>query len=253
MEKDWEDFLEGLTSEIKREIVENYFSEKLYLEEEWKTYESLLENLKKIQKRIFNNAWRIYFILDKDENLIKEFENLTSFPLKMSCEKSLEFYENTYKLPEKELKKKLFSIIFSPFGFTFKGKFVKLFYNIYKRLYKILNNFLKEYQTVEKTYNILKEETEKFHKSFDLSYILGFFERLEIPEAEIGGIENKEKIIKDLVEKLKIPIPEPLNLYFLNYPPLPLPSKVSSKLSQLAKISFEKNPENAKEILSFLA
>jgi hypothetical protein len=253
MEKDWEDFLEGLTSEIKREIVENYFSEKLYLEEEWKNYEGLLENLKKIQKRIFNNAWRIYFILDKDENLIKEFENLTSFPLKTSCEKSLELYENTYKLSEGELKKRLFSNIFSPFGFTLKGKFIKLFYNIYKRLHNILNNYLKEYKRVEKTYNILKEETENFHKSFDLSYILGFFERLEISETEIGGIENKEKIIKDLVEKLKIPIPKPLNLYFLNYSPLPLPSKVSSKLSQLAKISSQKNPENAKEILSFLA
>uniref|UniRef100_A0A7V4JQU5 Uncharacterized protein n=1 Tax=Thermodesulfobacterium geofontis TaxID=1295609 RepID=A0A7V4JQU5_9BACT len=253
MEKDWEDYLESLTSEIKREIIENYFSEKLYLEEEWKNYESFLENLKKIQKRIFNNAWRIYFILDKDENLIKEFENLTSFPLKISCEKSLVFYENTYKLPEGELKKRLFSNIFSPFGFTFKGKFVKLFYNIYKRLYNILNNYFKEYKRVEKTYNILKAETEKFYKSFDLSYILSFFERLKISEAEIGGIENKEKIIKDLTEKLKIPIPEPLKSYFLNYPPLPLPSKVSSKLSQLAKISFEKNPENAKEILNFLA
>uniref|UniRef100_A0A7V6CEA1 Uncharacterized protein n=1 Tax=Thermodesulfobacterium geofontis TaxID=1295609 RepID=A0A7V6CEA1_9BACT len=253
MEKNWEDFLESLTSEIKRDIIENYFSEKLYLEEEWKNYESLLENLKKIQKRIFNNAWRIYFILDKDENLIKEFETLTSFSLKMSCEKSLELYENIYELPEKELKKRLFSNIFSPFGFTFKGKFVKLFYNVYKRLYNILNSYLKEYKKIEKTYNVLKEETENFHKSFDLSYILSFFERLEVPEAEIGGIENKGKIIEDLVEKLKIPIPAPLKSYFLNYSPLPLPSKVSSKLSQLAKISFEKNPENAKEILSFLA
>lgn len=252
MEKDWEEFSENLALEIKREIIENYLSEKLYLEEEWKNYQSLLENLQKIQKRIFNNAWRIYFMLDKDENLIKEFEILTSFPLKGSCEKSLELYKNIYGTSEEELKKRLFSNIFSPFGFTSKGKFVKLFYNIYKRLYNFSNNYLKEYGKVEKTYNILKEETEKFHRSFDLSYILGFFERLENSEIEIGGIENKEKIIKDLVEKLKIPIPEPVELILIKYSPLPLPTKISSKLSQLAKISFEKNPENAKKILSFL-
>ncbi|PMP67667.1 MAG: hypothetical protein C0190_02785 [Thermodesulfobacterium geofontis] len=253
MEKNWEEFSEKLASEIKREIIENYLSEKFYLEEEWKNYQGFLENLQKIQKRIFNNAWRIYFILDKDENLIKEFENLTSFPLKISCEKSLELYKDIYGTSEEELKKRLFSNIFSPFGFTSKGKFVKLFYNIYKRLYNFLNNYLKEYRKVEKTYNLLKDETEKFHKSFDLSYILGFFERLEISEAEIGGIENKEKIIKDLVEKLKIPIPEPLESIFIKYSPLPLPTKVSSKLSHLARISFEKNPENAKKILSLLA
>jgi hypothetical protein len=64
MEKDWEDFLEGLTSEIKREIVENYFSEKLYLEEEWKTYESLLENLKKFKKEfsIMLGGYILYLI-----------------------------------------------------------------------------------------------------------------------------------------------------------------------------------------------
>jgi hypothetical protein len=64
MEKDWEDFLEGLTSEIKREIVENYFSEKLYLEEEWKTYESLLEILKKFKKEfsIMLGGYILYLI-----------------------------------------------------------------------------------------------------------------------------------------------------------------------------------------------
>lgn len=140
----------------------------------------------------------------------------------------------------------------APFGLTAKGKFVKLFYNTYKRLYNVLINYLKEYKKVEKTYEILKEETQKFHKAFDLSYILSFFERLEISEAEIGVIENKSKVIEDLVKKLKIPVPAPPKQDFIKYSLIPIPTKVSSKLAQLAKTSFEKNPENAKKILSFL-
>lgn len=105
MEKNWEEFSESLALEIKREIIENYLSEKLYLEEEWGNYQTLLENLKKSQKRIFNNTWRIYFILNKDESLIKEFENITSFPLKESYKKSLQLYKEIYEISEEELKK----------------------------------------------------------------------------------------------------------------------------------------------------
>ncbi|MCD6489718.1 MAG: hypothetical protein J7K20_03205 [Thermodesulfobacterium sp.] len=251
MEKNWEDFLENLALETKKEIIENYLSEKLFLEEEWKSYQNFLENLKKLQKKVFNNAWRIYFLLNKNTDLIEEFEKITSFPLKDTCKKSMEMYKNTYGISEKELKKKLFSNIFSSFGFTSKGKFVKLFHNIYKRFYNVLLNYLKEYKKAEKRYNILKEETEKFHRAFDLSYILNFFKKLEISE-EMGEIENRKKVIEDLVEKLKIPIPEALESNFTKYSLIPSPTKIASKLSQLAKRSFKKNPENAKEILSFL-
>ncbi|MCD6548909.1 MAG: hypothetical protein J7K10_05515, partial [Thermodesulfobacterium sp.] len=216
MEKNWEEFLENLALEIKKEIIENYLSEKLFLEEEWENYQNFLENLKKFQKKVFNNSWRIYFLLNKDTNLIEEFEEITSFPLKDTCKKSIEIYKNTYGISEKELKKRLFSNIFSPFGFTSKGKFVKLFYNIYKRFYNVLLNYLKEYKKAEKRYNTLKEETEKSHRAFNLSYILDFFKKLEISE-EMGEIENREKVIEDLVEKLKIPIPKALESNFTKY------------------------------------
>jgi len=252
MEKNWEELSESLASEIKREIVENYLSEKLFLENEWENYYTLLDNFRKNQKKVFNNTWRIYFILNKDDALIGNFEKLTSFSLKETCKQSVELYENIYGISEEELKQKLFDNIVSPFGFTSKGKFVKLFYNIYKRFYNVLNNYLKEYQKLEKYYKLLKDETKKFHKAFDLSYILSFFEKLKISEAEIGGIENKGKIIEELVEKLKIPIPEPLESIFIKYSPVPIPFKIYSKLSHLAKLSYKKNPENAKKILKLL-
>ncbi len=252
MEKNWEEISENLALEVKREIIENYLSEKLFLEEKWKDYEDLLDTLRDAQKEVFDNSWRIYLLLNKEEVLVKDFENCTSFPLLESCEKSLELNKDVYDISEEELREKLFSNIVSPFALTLKGKFVKLFCNIYKFLVSILNNYLKEYKKVGKAYTILKEETDKFHKAFDLSYILNFFEKLEMPKEEIGAIEDREKVIEELVEKLKIPIPEPPEHAFINYSPIPPLSKVSSKLSKLAKTSFEKNPENAKKILNLL-
>jgi len=35
MIKDWEEFSDSLAIELKKEIVENYYREKLYLEERW--------------------------------------------------------------------------------------------------------------------------------------------------------------------------------------------------------------------------
>ncbi len=253
MEKNWEEISENLALEVKREIIENYLSEKLFLEEKWKDYEDLLDTLRDAQKEVFDNSWRIYLLLNKEEVLVKDFENCTSFPLLESCERSLKSNKDVYDVSEKELRKKLFNNIVSPFAFTLKGKFAKLICNVYKFLERSLNNkYIKKYKKVEKAYTLLKEETDKFHKAFDLSYILNFFEKLEMPKEEIGAIEDREKVIEELVEKLKIPIPEPPECIFINYSPIPPLSKVSSKLSKLAKISFEKNPKNAKEILSLL-
>lgn len=253
MKKNWEEFSKNLALEIKKEIVGNYLSEKLYLEEEWKNYQNFLEDLKKHQKRIFNNAWRIYFLLDKDTELIEEFENVTSFPLKDTCKKSIEIFKETYKVSEEELKKRLFSVIFSPFGFTSKRKFVKLFYSLYKRLYSILLNYLEGYKKAKERYNLLKKETERFHKVFDLSYILDFFKRFEFSEEQIGGIENRGKIIEELMRKLKIPIPPILESEFIEYVSITPPIQIASKLSRLAQLSFKKNPKNAEEILKILA
>ncbi len=251
MDKSWDDFYESLAAEIKREIAENYFAEKLYLEEEWNSFNTVLEDFKKIQKELFNNAWRLYFML-KDPVLVEEFEKLTGFPLKETCFQSKELYPSFYNISETELKEKLFKELFLPFAFTTKGKFSKLFYNIYKKLYESLEKYLKEYKKLERYYTILKEKTEEFHKKFDLSYILSFFNKLAASHPEIGKPEEKEKIWEELAEKLKIQTPPPLEEIFKKYKRIPKPSQLYFKLPKLAKKAFNNNPEEAKEILKLV-
>ncbi len=253
MYKNWEDIYESLALELKKEIAENYFSEKVYLEEEWNSFKELLEELRTKQKKIFNNAWKIYFML-QDYDLVEEFEKITNFPLKEVISQSKILYEKIYNIPEENLKKKLFANEISPFALTTKGKFIKIFFNIYKRFFKVLQEYLKNYQKIEKLYNILKEETENFHKKFDMSYILSFFNKLNLSEleCELGTLEDKEKIWKEISERLKIKIPEEFEKDFKKYNNIPEFSKVYSKLSKLIKKAFERNPEKAKEILKLV-
>ncbi len=253
MEKDWEELSHILASEIKREIAENYFSEKLYLEDEWENYYILLEELKKELKKIFNNAWRIYFILNGNPDLIEKFEKISNFPLTDIIKDSQILYPKFYQISQQELKEKLLSRLISPFGFTSKGKFVKLLYNVYKSLFKVINNYLKLYKNMEEYYGILNKETESFHKKFDLSYILSFFKKFENQkEEEMGEIIDKQKVIEELTETLKIKVPDPLEKTFKKYNSIREPSQIYSEISALAQISFKHNPENAKNLLKYL-
>lgn len=79
----WEDIAEALTGEVKREIAENYFTEKLALEKAWTDFKEEVKAFSKKEEALILNVCRLVIMLEKDE-LIQEFEKLTQFPLK-SC------------------------------------------------------------------------------------------------------------------------------------------------------------------------
>jgi hypothetical protein len=249
MIKDWDEFSESLRIEIKKEIAENYFREKVYLEEKWNLFKEECDQLKKLYKRVFNNSWRIFFLLNKDEDLISAFEKATDFPLREVCILSKEIFSKEFTQPEETIKKKLFSNITSSFSLTTKSKFVKLFFTVYKRFSKVLKEYLLKLENLKKFYQELEEETQNFYKKFDLSYILSFFNRLSGEGLEIGAIEDKEKVWSSLSEALKIETPPPLDLIFKEFKPLPDLGKVYQQLSLFAKKAYELYPENAKDIL----
>lgn len=253
MSKDWEELSDSLALELKKEIAESYYREKAYLEERWNLIREDYEQVKKKYKRVFNNVWRVNFLLNKDGRLIETFENLTQVPVLHLCETSKKVFPSSFDIPEAELKKKIFNIFVSPFAFTSKRKFVKLFIEVYKRLKKVTEEYNKELEKVTNLYKTLEEETEEFYKRFDLSYILDFFQRLSETREEIGYIENKEKVRKELSEILRIE--KPLSPYemFIKINPLPEVDDIHENLVELARESFKLYPENATEILTYVS
>ncbi len=79
--KGWEDIAETLSSEVKREIAEEYFSEKKFLEESWENYQRDIKEMDKLEERLLKNVCRLVMML-RDDELIEEFKKITGFDLK---------------------------------------------------------------------------------------------------------------------------------------------------------------------------
>jgi len=239
--KGWEDIAETLSSEVKREIAEEYFSEKKFLEESWETYQKDIKEMDKLEERLLKNVCRLVIML-RDDELIQEFKKITGFDLK-GC-----YFQQI--LDSENIKKILFKRLGAPFAFTTKNRFVKLFLEIYKDLQESVKAYNERLKAFQEYYEELVKDTEAFHKRFDISTILGFFSKLSSGEqSEIGEIEDKGQIYEELSSKLKIKkAPPPTAIYTGYGEPRPL-RDISGQLIRLAKTAFNRHKREGKELL----
>ncbi|BAU22832.1 hypothetical protein THC_0437 [Caldimicrobium thiodismutans] len=241
----WEDIAEALTGEVKREIAENYFTEKLALEKAWTDFEEEVKAFSKKEEALILNVCRLVIMLEKDE-LIQEFEKLTQFPLK-SC-----YYPEVLK--SSNIRRRLFQRLGTlPFGLTSKSRFTKLFLKLYEDLFKTYKEYIKNLKDLDEEYLTLKEETQAFYKRFDLPSILNFFSRLTEGTSEIATPQEREKTYEELVKSLKISIPEAPSKKYELYPEPRNPGEITSDLIKLAKKAFELHQASAKEVLSLVS
>ncbi|MFN3505495.1 MAG: hypothetical protein ACK4Y7_04735 [Caldimicrobium sp.] len=244
--KPWEDLAEALSTEVKREIAEGYFQDKLFLEQAWKDFEEKYKELTKKEEELILNTCRIMLIL-KEEDLINEFQKITNFSLK-SC-------YHPQIIESINIRRKLFEKIKGlPFGFTSKARFVKLFLQIYEDLYKAYNKYIELYKTLEEEYQLLLEDTQRFYKRYDLPSILSFFGKLgESTPTDVAVTEEKEKVYEELQDRLKIPIPSSPSVIFEKYSePTPL-AKIKYSLINLAKRAYQLHQDYAKELIQLVS
>jgi len=239
--KPWEEIAETLSGEIKRELAEAYFNEKVALERTWEDFKKDFKLLSKKEEAFLLNVCRIVTML-QEEPLIEEFEKITGLNLK-TC-----YHPQILESPN--IRKRLFAPLKGvPFGLTSKNRFVKLFLKIYENLVKSYQSYLNTLKDFEEEYQVLKEETEKFYRRYDLSSLFGFFESLEGEASSLTTPEDKDKIYQSLSEKLRLEIPAPPSQSFEVYgEPTPL-GQIKSQLVKLAKKAFEGHQNLAREFL----
>ena len=243
MNKDWESFSENLAIEIKKEIAENYYGEKVYLEEKWKEYEEILKELRALKEKLSTEALRMVLLLN-DSSIINRLEKELAFPL-LECAKESPYWEKG-----KEGEKQILKELFLPFAFTEKGRFKKVVFKAYERFFDTLKKYQKKLKEASAWYRFAKEDTEAFHKNFDIGTILNFFSRLDGSETE--GVEEKAKVWEELSKSLRIPIPQPPEKNFPIYKTPPEPKKVKKLLFKIADLYFKTHPQEAKKTLECL-
>lgn len=241
----WEDLAEAISTEVKREIAESYFQEKIALEEAWKEFERNYKLLEKKEEEVLLNACRLMLML-KEDHLINEFYNITNISLR-SC-----YHPQILESPN--IKRRLFERLKGlPFGFTSKSRFVKLFLKIYQDLLKAYKAYIALLNDLEREYQLLKEDTEAFYRRFDLSSIFTFFGKLEEAPSEIAIPEDKEKVYSELRERLRISLPEAPSSKFDRYFQPIEGSKIQHQLITLAKKAYSAHQEYAKELMRLVS
>jgi len=230
--KEFENIYEQLETEIKKEIIENYYTEKLYLEEKWYEYQEILKELKEKEKKLVKTLANLSFLLN-DPFVLEKLEKLLGIPISLLL---------------KENGSSFFQKIPLAFAFTKKGKFKKAVLKVYENFYKTAIEYLKKFKEAKAWYEKVKTETESFHKNFDIKNILNFFSRLEASPSE--SVEDKIKACEELSQILKIPIPESPEKSFPFFTLPPSPKEIKSELFKLAELYFKKHPEEAEKKLA---
>lgn len=240
----WEEIAEALGIEVKKEIADSYFSDKLTLEREWEEYKKDLKKLAKSEESLLLNACRLLLML-QSEDLMKDFEKITNFSLRECFHPQI--LESGY------IRKKLFRDLPKPFALTSKSRFVKLFFEVYEDLVKTYRKYLKDLQDLEDRYAELKNRTMDFHKKYNLGAILSFFGRLSGSATDLGPIEEKEKIYEELGSALRIPVLEAPSEKGGQYTSPRELKEIRSALRDLAKRAYEHHQDKAKELLKIVS
>ena len=222
---------EVLSSEIKHDIAERYFSfRKLIEDDETDLKEKIKQNSFILEKRISFDLIRIYILLRKEE-FIDAFLKLAGFEDKL-------FYE-PYLTESAQIAARVFRCQkFS--GFTKAGRFINFLLECYENLYHHAVIYHRHIMELEEDRALIVEEIKQFYKENNLSAILGFMHGLsdeEVCSCMQGGPEIG--LPDELSQKLKIPALPPIEKMLIVLPEPAKPDNIRHDFKKLAKQAYK--------------
>jgi len=189
------DFLNALVYEVKEEVINSYFHERLIIESEIEYYKTRKKELNRLEEQIFLTLNELLeWIPEKmaKQDLIKMLlkDNEKPFKQKDTC-------EYTYLIPKIS-------------GMTIRTRYIKILLCLYKNLYDAHKNLIEKRNHVNKELNILNQRIINFQQNHDLMSILSFMRKMDIDvqfkkkflgynfnATEMGSLE-KELFIKKI-------------------------------------------------------
>ena len=176
--------LEALKVQIKKEIIDNYFAERVYLEEDNQALEDKVAAYRQELSRLSRLFSAFYAALGQ-EAAVDRIMHLLSLAEKP-------FYEDYQSLSltaREDLLRK-----YHRRGFNSWGRYVNLVLDIYKELTARCSSLKEKYNQVLVHLRLLNEDIQKFNSSFDFGLIAAQIEAMEGGGEPIcGGILCKER------------------------------------------------------------
>ena len=221
---------ELMSSEIKRDIAERYFSFRKLIEEDELAFTEKIRHYSYIlEKRISFDLIRIYVLL-KDENIIREFLALIGLH-------EVLFYD-PYLIQSPNISKRVLSC--QRFHGLFRSsRFKNYIIDCYENLTFHTELYHEKISELQNDRIMIIEEIKQFYHDNDLSVILNFIQSLGDPQvssAMQGGMEIG--LAEGLDKKLKIAPPLPIEQVLTIMPPLKPLKKIKSSLKKLIKKAY---------------
>jgi hypothetical protein len=176
--------VEGLKVQIKKEIIDNYFADRVYLEEETALLRQEAEAYRKEYELLGRRFLTLYQALGSEAGcrLLMEALNLKDWP----------FYEQYCALPNGQRQELLQS--YRPRGFTAFRRFRHLILDLYELLHRDSLSLRESYAKIQTHLTLLNEDIDKFNLSYDFGLIAAQIEALEGRGQVIsGGLLSPER------------------------------------------------------------
>ncbi len=184
MDDDSDRLLDSLKVQIKKEIVDNYFADRVYLEEEVELLRQEAEAYRKEYELLGRRFMALYHALGSEAGcrLIMEVLNLKDWP----------FYQQYCGLPDRERRELLESCRIR--GLTAYRRFRNLILDLYELLHQDSVMLKESYDKIQTHLKLLNEDLDKFNMSYDFGLISAQIEALEGRGQVIsGGLLSPER------------------------------------------------------------
>ncbi|MCX5893987.1 MAG: hypothetical protein NTW80_13675 [Deltaproteobacteria bacterium] len=161
--------VEGLKIQIKKEIVDNYFADRVYLEEETELLRQETEAYRKESELLGRRFMAFYHALGSEAgcSLIMDVLNLKDWP----------FYEQYCALANGERQELVRSC--RRRGFTAYRRFRNLILDLYELLHQDSVRLRESYDKILTHLKLLNEDLDKFNLSYDFGLIAAQMEALD--------------------------------------------------------------------------
>ncbi len=159
------DFLNALIYEVKEEVINSYFHERLIIESEIEYYGNQKKELNRLEKQVFLTLNELLEWIPAEaakKDLTKELLKNNKNPFKHK-----DTGEYTYLIPKIR-------------GMTIKTRYSKTLLFLYKKLYNAHKDLIEKRDYVNKELNILNQRIVHFQKNYDLMTILSFIRKMDI-------------------------------------------------------------------------
>lgn len=231
------DFLNSLVYEVKEEVVNSYFHERLIIESEIEYYGAQKKELNRLEKQVFLTLNELLKWIPAEEakkDLIKMVLKDNKNPFKPK-----DTGEYTYLIPKAR-------------GMTIKTRYSKTLLFLYKNLYNAHKHLIEKQDYINKELNILNQRIVHFQNNHDLMTILSFIRNMDTDvsfKKKFLGYNFNASEIGALEQELFIKKISPLAGYrFADK--IVKPSDMVSIIKDIVKNTLKQNKEEIKYHLS---